>query len=373
MSENPIFFAPRLLKNSTATSDFLARWANYAHELSVVSSKKYEAINMIVRLPDSRDFVFKSTAPSNLIYLPLHVSSVGFLCDFIAFWKLIKSNKLSPSIVIAGDNYFGFLIPYFYRFISRTDFKIQISIHNSLKPLLQNRSSLKTILKYVLLRKVVSLADSIRTVSLENKKYLTETWNLPDAKIVIAPIPLVIPDMDIQMPDTDSVGFLGRIHRERGLESWVRIIQNYFFDNHTGGIAIAGDGVLRENFLSNLSRILPESQIKSFGNLPSNELDTFWKNCSVLLSTAEEESYGMAIREAVLNGRKVVAKLNAGTIEVQRIFPRAILLFRNEEEASLRLEEAFEEKLTALEVHKYRMLQQEENKGSLKSLAQSWL
>ena len=39
MSENPIFFAPRLLKNSTATNDFLARWANYAQELSVVSNK----------------------------------------------------------------------------------------------------------------------------------------------------------------------------------------------------------------------------------------------------------------------------------------------------------------------------------------------
>jgi glycosyltransferase involved in cell wall biosynthesis len=305
--------------------------------------------------------------------LPLNTSSAGFIRDFIAFGKLVKTNQLSPSTVIAGDNYFGFLIPYLYRLISRTKYNIQISIHNSLKPLLKNGSSLKTILKHVLLRKVVSLADSIRTVSSENRKYLTETWNLPDAKIVVAPIPLVIPDMDIQMPDTDSVGFLGRIHPERGLESWVRIIQNYFIDHQTGGIAIAGDGDLRENFLFNLSRILPESQIKSFGNLPSNQLDTFWKICSVLLSTAEEESYGMAIREAVLNGRKVVAKLNAGTIEVQRIFPRAILLFRNEEEASLRLEEAFEEKLTALEVHKYRLLQQEENKRSLKNLAQSWL
>ena len=373
MSENPIFFAPRLLKNSTVINDFLARWAIYAQELSVVSNKKYEAINMIIRLPDSNDFVSKSTAPNNLICLPLHISSAGFIRDFIAFWKLMKSNQLSPSIVIAGDNYFGFLIPYLYRLMSRTNYNIQISIHNSLKPLLRSGSSLKTIFKHVLLRKVVSLADSIRTVSSENKKYLTETWGLPDVKIVVAPIPLVIPDMDIQMPDTDSVGFLGRIHPERGLESWVRIIQNYSFEHQTAKIAIAGDGDLRENFLSNLSRILPESQIKYFGNLPSSELDAFWKICSVLLSSAEEESYGMAIREAVLNGRKVVAKLNAGTIEIQRIFPRAIYLFRNEEEASLKLEKAFEENLTPLEVHRYRMHQQEENKHSLKNLAQSWL
>ncbi len=373
MNKDPLFFAPRLSMSSTDPIDFFARWTKYSQRMSLVSKGEFASINMVVRLRNTKSSAYESVQSDTLKLLLLDPSSKGFFRDSVAFWRILKNNEISPNTVIAGDNYFGFLIPYVYRFISGSRYKIQISIHNSLKPVVWGEFNLIVFIKYIGLRRIVSLADSIRTVSIENRKYLIDYWRVAPLKIIVAPIPLVIPDSNPQGVNAFSIGFLGRMHPERGLELWMRIIGDYFRSHHDVKVLLAGDGTMRKNFLSGLSRILPEKQITYFGNLSAGELEVFWENCSVLLSTAEEESYGLAIREAVLNGRKVVAYSNSGTKEVQRIFPGAIYLFSSEEEAAKRLEEAFGTNLTVFEVESFRRYQSEEDRRSLESLVGSWL
>jgi glycosyltransferase involved in cell wall biosynthesis len=373
MNENPLFFAPRLSKSSTHPIDFFARWAKYSQKMSSVSKGEFTSINMVVRLCNTKSFAYESIQSDTLKLSLLDPLSKGFFRDSVAFWRVLKNSEISPNIVIAGDNYFGFLVPYIYRFISRSRYRIQISIHHSLKPIFRNEFNPIRFIKYIGLRRIVSLADSIRTVSIENRKYLINNWRVPPFKIIVAPIPLVIPVSIPQEVEAFSIGFLGRMHPERGLETWMQIIEKYSRSHHDIKVILAGEGTMRKNFLSGLSSILPEKQITYFGNLSASELEAFWKTCSVLLSTAEEESYGMSIREAVLNGRKVVAKSNSGTREVQRIFPGAIYLFSSEEEAIKKLDEAFDTNLTVLEVDSYRRYQSEEDQRSLESLVESWL
>lgn len=341
--------------------------------MSLVSNGTFTSINMVVRIQNSKHLSQETTQSNHINITLLDPTSKGFLRDYVNFWRILKSNNLFPNVVIAGDNYFGFLIPYLYRLISNSSFRIQISIHNSLKPIIWRKFNLKVYLKHIGLYIIVSLADSIRTVSNENREYLVDIWRAPPFKIVVAPIPIVIPDLNPNDVEAFSIGFLGRMHPERGIEPWVRIIERYARDHQDIKVLIAGDGVMRNNFLLGLSKILPEKQVVYLGSLPNSGLETFWQSCSVLLSTAEDESYGMAIREGVLNGRKIVAYSNSGTREIQKMFPGAIYLYSGEEEAIRRIDESFEKKLTRDEVESFRHKQSEENQRSLKSLVESWL
>lgn len=373
LNVNPVFFAPRLSKISTDPNDFFERWTKYSHSLSLVSSGTFTSINMIVRIQNSKHLSQETTQSSHINLTLLNPSSKGFLRDYVNFWRILKSNDLFPNIVIAGDNYLGFLIPFLYRLISNSSFRIQISIHNSLKPIIWRKFNLKNYLKQIGLYTIVLLADSIRTVSNENREYLVNIWRVPPFKILVAPIPVLIPDLNPNNVEDYSIGFLGRMHEERGIEPWVRIIERYARDHQDIKVLIAGDGIMRNNFLSGLSKILPERQVVYLGSLPNSGLEIFWQSCSVLLSTAENESYGMAIREGILNGRKVVAYSNSGTREIQKIFPGAIFLYSDEEDAIRRIGESFEKKLTRDEVESFRRKQREENQRSLKSLVESWL
>jgi hypothetical protein len=62
------------------------------------------------------------------------------------------------------------------------------------------------------------------------------------------------------------------------------------------------------------------------GHVSENELDNFWNEITILLSTSNIESYGLAIREAILRGKRCVAVTSVGARDAKENFGEAISL-----------------------------------------------
>jgi glycosyltransferase involved in cell wall biosynthesis len=69
------------------------------------------------------------------------------------------------------------------------------------------------------------------------------------------------------------------------------------------------------------------------GSLKNSEVQETWSGIGVLLSTAPFESYGLAMREALLHNVPVVSRRNAGSLELKEKYPNLIGLFDGTEEA----------------------------------------
>ena len=60
---------------------------------------------------------------------------------------------------------------------------------------------------------------------------------------------------------------------------------------------------------------IPSNQIILLGDLNSSELEYFYKNSSVTIYTAKNESYGLIPLESIVNGTPVIAFKNGGPSE----------------------------------------------------------
>jgi hypothetical protein len=92
-----------------------------------------------------------------------------------------------------------------------------------------------------------------------------------------------------------------------------------------------------------------------------------------LLSTAPYESYGLAMREALLHGVPVVSKENAGAIELEQRYPNLIKLYRTKDQAQQYLKGFLEKPLDKKEFESFRKDFFAEQDESLIRLAKVWL
>jgi glycosyltransferase involved in cell wall biosynthesis len=130
------------------------------------------------------------------------------------------------------------------------------------------------------------------------------------------------------------VGFLGRLHKERSVDLWVKTAQEIFSVRNDVHFLIIGDGPERENFQSGLSNI-PTSQVSFVGNLSNEESLELLSKSSLLLSTAPFESFGMAMVEAAKIGVPIVSKPTSGAFDLSEGYDSIFLGNTSKELAKL--------------------------------------
>jgi uncharacterized protein YqeY len=93
----------------------------------------------------------------------------------------------------------------------------------------------------------------------------------------------------------------------------------------------------------------------------------------ILISFAEQEGYGLALREAVLSGVHVIAKQNSGTEEALKAFPGRIDLIESAQEA-LKLIRSFKPKeVNEDELSELKTIQEQMNAKVVEALVRSWI
>ena len=251
--------------------------------------RNFQASNMVVMLT-GRNPLINTLFPSQAVkYVRSMDSRFTFVCGDLL---------LAPVT--------AFIIKCFFPFRVRS----QISLHGN--PSSGWGFSPLGIAKRMLVRFAMRNSESIRVVSTHIENYLCDVKGLPRDQIVIAPIPTVPPIHQRNAPSGPRIGFVGRLHEERNTSEWSEIVEQLIdVDPHFSAIVIGGG-----NSLSSMKERLSsfsDEKVKFEGELNKQELEESWDQISILLSTAKQEGFGLAIREALIRGVFVIARRNAGT------------------------------------------------------------
>ena len=180
---------------------------------------------------------------------------------------------------------------------------------------------------YLLVKFSILFGDSFRFVTNEQMQEMIKRNSRLRNRSFAVPLPTPLPRKISSTPFGDNViGYLGRIHPERNPELWIASIKELNIKRQDFHCVIAGSGPDENNFISKLVDLLGPARVTFRGHVSEHELDNFWNEITILLSTSNIESYGLAIREAILRGKRCVAVTSVGARDAKENFGEAISL-----------------------------------------------
>jgi len=353
-----VFFHNNLSRIATDPRDLLSRFHNYLQ-----AAKDY------LRDPNLELNLLLGGIDSNIRFDAIKV--VRLSRSLLSQYLALRSALYRPGqqvTLIAGDNHLSLLICLFAK-ARKTNIRLQISIHTSVSALLNpSNVSGKLKLKFILLS--VRFVDNIRVVSDSDLENLRKAIPYFNGQIFVAPVPIEIPKVALHKKPSHVVGMVGRLHSERGIVESPFIFEELRVARPKSGILLIGDGAERAWLEKQLSGFEPRPEFT--GSLKQSDIRNRWPQIHVLLSCAPSESYGMALREALVNGVFVVARKNEATELLQAQFPSAMKVFTNPSEAAVFVNSFFEQIFFPDMIIAVRQAIKSEQDKHLIQLAKSW-
>jgi glycosyltransferase involved in cell wall biosynthesis len=323
-------------------------------------SQDFTALNLLLGGAKS------SSTHKNLIVLAFPKNPLSQLLLLI---RILRQDKNPKSLVI-GDNDISLLIGWVASRFAQ-NIKIQISIHASLEQILTSSGTLNRVRKLLLFWSF-NRVHSIRMVSATDSREISTLLPVPPPEIVFAPIPIMIPKDEPAGITKKQVAFIGRIHPERGIHELLDILRMISEGKAEYNFLIVGDG-LELDWLRKEASSLTGLNIEFRGRLEHAEVQKLWSEIKVLVSCAKTESYGLTLREALLNGSLVVARANSTTCEIESKFPKLLKTYTTLQEAVLQIEEFISCDFELNQIKDYRGQIESEQEVFLKNLAISWV
>ena len=364
----PVFVFPNIDRVDTSLKDLLSRFDSYGSAYSELIGNPDQKLNIVCGTSNKNNF-------NHLEYksLNLHVKELtkfGLIRYLIYVSSLIRSGVINPRILIAGDPFRGLFICRSLRALKVTKSRIQVSLHGEISEL-GFGSSIKAKLSNLLFRILVKGVDSIRLVLEDQIRNSQTAFGILSERIVVAPVPISLDFIDLPNRSPNrTIGFVGRLHNERGVDLWIETIRALKAKNSDFSLRIIGDGPLRKHFKAEVEKIGVPCVFT--GRLTQSELKKEWAAISVLLSAAPAESYGMAMREAVLQGCAVVSLENSGSRDVARQYPNSVNLFIDLVNGAQLIAEALSKEILIKEVERYRNEFVQTQKENINKLVKSW-
>ena len=352
MNRQLVFLLPRIDKNVFSAHALLARQDLYASFLAKEQGGNYKKALALYSGTDApvNAETFNFIQPIWLGSTKLNLFS--FLTKSLTHLKNPKGERL---VLVAGTPFQPLLVA---RLIaSRIDnCAIQVSIHGELA------SIKKSQIKYLFLKSQLRKVSCLRFVSSMQKNDFQGDPKFSTIPSVVTPVPINTENTLDNSRKRVNLGFVGRIHQERDPLLWTEIA------NSLPDVPklVVGDGPL----LNEMQRKLKGGEFT--GVVDSARLDEVWPRIKVLLSTAPHESYGLTIREALLNGVPVVAKKSAGARELSSKFPNLVKLFTTPTEATAHLVALQESPPHRDDFKSFREWFVQEQNESLRALAKLW-
>jgi glycosyltransferase involved in cell wall biosynthesis len=191
------------------------------------------------------------------------------------------------------------------------------------------------------------------------------------ARILVCPIPITVGPVREFRSKRGVIGFVGRLHYERGVDELCEILANLANSPNPFSFTVIGDGPQKDK-IEKLMLSREHLSLELLGALPHTQVLTQYAYFDLLLSCAPDEGYGLALREAILSGVPVVARKNLGTLELLKQFPDMVFLFDSTQEAvdlvRIKCEMLIEPELIQL----YRRKQEDFDTANVAALVKSW-
>ena len=275
--------------------------------------------------------------------------------------RIMKQSRFKPDLIVAGDSYFTAIFALIIQRLYAGDAQIQLSIHGEVGAL--TNGGIKSKIKYLLTKVSFNHANILRFVSNPQMEGFSNRFSLRGKKLLVTPVPIHTQSVQSSVTVRDAIAFVGRIQQERGVSEWIDIAKSFPQEQ----LMVIGDGPLATRMKSELPKAI------FTGLLTNQEVQKKWVGIGALLSTAPYESYGLAMREALLQGVPVVSRENAGAVELAQRYPNLIKLYKHKTQAQQYLTEFLENPIDDKEFEIFKrdfFAQQEE---SLIRLAKVWL
>jgi len=366
----PVMYIPDITRDANSAEELFARFDYYGSQIDEISNGQFKCLNLVVGGFFNSATDFNPNRYPNLMFTFLPKSKIE---SFKILRMLLSKNRETITILIAGNPWNAYLNCMILNIGLRLP--IQVSIHGN--PFLHNSklTSFNNFLKHFWLKFSLRFASSVRLVSKHQVNYIQKSYKVNANKISISPIPIRIPNQfRDNKPSKFTIGFVGRLHEERGLDLWVQIVSSYFLLNKDFRVIVIGDGPARPHFEHELKVNCPGIELDFLGRIPNKDIETLWGGITILLSTAKEESFGISLREAQMSGTRVIAFKNSGTSLNKELFPEGILLFKDLQSAvdALGQEYSKNQILPTSIQRKFRKTQEEINLNSIKAMIASW-
>lgn len=286
--------------------------------------------------------------------------------------RQIRDLKIRPSILIAGDIYFSAIACALMGHLSSLKrVKTQISIHGFYFNIFKESNTVVSRIKAYHLKQLVRSVNSIRVVSKELKSDLVTNHKVDSRKVLVSPIPVSLDTNPVTNVRSVNVVFVGRLHSERGISRLQEVIRHSLEGDPNVSFQIIGDGPLGNELQSTFS---PHSnQVEFKGHIPHTEIIESLRNSSILLSTAQSEGFGLAIREALSAGCFVLAFSNPLTESLQNSFPEQVFTYKDIGDAANQINSIKQREINLHSVERFRQKQLSDNNDSLNNLIQSWV
>ena len=228
--------------------------------------------------------------------------------------KFIKINNLNVKLLVAGDPWESYWSAYFLKRFLNKKISIQIQVHGDIADPRWRRINLRNRIRFSFAKLSLPKASSVRAVTKYQAENLVKAFGIKRERIVVVPVPITVASKSITLKSErpKTIGLIGRIHQDRGIWEFIRLIRILNSSSKDFKVVVIGDGPSKDKFLLKLESVIPKNRIIYLGQLPESELRKAWKRIGVLVSMAPVESYGRVIRESLIAGVPVWATASAG-------------------------------------------------------------
>ncbi len=352
-------------------TDVIERHFLYSQSLKKISKPNY--LSFLV-LSASNESEMNSYSKGGLLISNISKPTFNSFVFAIKAFRYLKLQKIHPRLLIAGDPWESYWSAHILNKLLGLAIPIQVQVHGDISDLNWRKLSYKNRVRFFLAKKSLRNADSIRCVSRMQKFSLSKIFALNGNFISVIPVPILTNfrvSRLLRRPRT--IGFIGRIHEDRGIWNFVKLVKNLNKLDTAFKLLIAGDGPARDEFLHQLEKVIPKNRIKYLGQISQGKLWSSWKSIGVLVSMAPVESYGRVLRESLLAGVPVWATASSGVVDLLDSAEPGTVKKLDLEKDESQLHEDFESLLKVKVGSKFRDKFIKENNSYADKLAKSWI
>lgn len=290
--------------------------------------------------------------------------------------RTIKQLKIKNAVFTCADPWESLLSLKIIKFLSGIEGQVHVQIHADITDPNWRRFNVVNLLRYYIALLTLRSASVIRVVSQVQKKRLQQIKYLKNKSIFVAPIPInswIEKNRLIQRrTNKNIIGFVGRIHPDRGLDAFCKLIATVNLQNQSFSVRVIGSGPMEEQFRENLLKIVGKDRLEFTGHLEAENYSKVFCEISVLGSFAPSESYGRAIREALICGIPVLAAPSIAVTELSvDISSKALQVISNTDNQ----ENVYRKYLDAMNAQGFELVGSkllEENSNTIEAIINTW-
>lgn len=331
--DSPLFLLPKIDLANPNHGVILKRLNLYGKLFQILENNPRNKLWIAV-IDTRRNSIITPEYPN----LKITVAGCNTIDFFLKIFKMFPNLEIYPRTLIAGDPIFGFLSALMLKIMKTPDSHLQIQFHGDV----YSRNSVrnfKSLFRFLVVRISLRFADSVRVVSNFQISEL-RTLVKSGTEFIVAPIPINFQKIPINpLAKRSGIGFVGRLHNERGIKEFISIIRELRDRNVKEFVYVIGDGNKMKYMLKKLEKFKLLEGIFFLGNLEEDELRDKYSKLKVILSCAPVEGYGLTLREGALSGVEVVARKSSGSVEALNEFRESLHLYETINEAVYKISE----------------------------------